>query len=182
MFFGDSCRPGATGDGGLATAARVNKPWGVAVDSNDDVYIVDTGNNSIRKVVVATGIIDTIAGTDVGYSGDGGPAIAAQMNKPTRVVVDSTGKFYIADNLNSVIRKVSASGTITTVAGTGVAGYSGDGGNAKLAQLNLPVGVGFKEGDPAVLYIADTVNHRVRDVDLSFTPPRIVSWQEVQPQ
>ena len=181
--FAGNGSQGNTGNGGLATAAKVNKPQGVAVDSNDDVYIADTGNNSIRKVVVATGIIDTIAGAGAGYSGDGGPAIAAQMNKPARVVVDSTGKFYIADTLNSVIRRVSASGTITTVAGTGVAGYSGDGGAATLAQLNLAVGVGFKAGDPGILYIADTVNHRVRKVDVPlFTPPRIVSWQEVEPQ
>ncbi|MEE9295517.1 MAG: hypothetical protein V3W34_11220, partial [Phycisphaerae bacterium] len=182
--FAGNGSPGNTGNGGLATAAKVNKPQGVAVDSNDDVYIVDTGGASIRKVVVATGIIDIVAGTtSVGYSGDGGAATAADLNTPTRVVIDATGKFYIADSGNSVIRKVSASGTITTVAGTGVAGYSGDGGAATLAQLNLPVGVGFKDGDPGVLYIADTVNHRVRKVDVPlFTPPRIVNWQEVEPQ
>ena len=182
--FAGNGTPGNSGNGGLATAAEVHKPEGVAVDSNDDVYIADTGGASIRKVVVATGIITRVAGTtNNGYSGDGGAATAADLNKPSKVVVDSTGKFYIADTLNSVIRKVSASGTITTIAGTGVAGYSGDGGNAKLAQLNLPVGVGFKAGDPGVLYIADTVNHRVRKVDVPlFTPPRIVSWQEVEPQ
>ncbi len=182
--FAGNGTPGNSGNGGLATAAEVHKPQGVAVDSNDDVYIADTGGASIRKVVVATGIITRVAGTtNNGYSGDGGAATAADLNKPSKVVVDSTGKIYIADTLNSVIRRVSASGTITTVAGTGIAGYSGDGGNAKLAQLNLPVGVGFKDGDPGVLYIADTVNHRVRKVDVPlFTPPRIVSWQEVEPQ
>ena len=182
--FAGTGTAGKNGDGGPATAAELKRPEGVAVDSNDDVYIADTGNNSIRKVVVATGIIDIVAGTTtVGYSGDGGPATAADMNQPARVVVDSTGKFYIADTGNSVIRRVSASGYITTIAGTGVAGYSGDGGDALLAQLNLPIGVGFKDGDPGILYIADTVNHRVRKVDVPlFTPPRIVSWQEVEPQ
>ena len=164
----------------MATAAKVNKPQGVAVDSNDDVYIADTGNSEIRKVVVSTGIITSIAGTGAGYSGDGGPAIAAQMNKPARVVVDPTGKFYITDTLNSVIRRVSG-GIISTVAGTGIAGYSGDGGDATLAQLNLPVGVGFKAGDPGFLYIADTVNHRIRYLDVPLIS-RIVSWQEVEPQ
>ena len=182
--FAGNGTPGNTGNGGLATAAKVNKPQGVAVDSNDDVYIADTGGASIRKVVVATGIIDIVAGTTtVGYSGDGGAATAADLNLPTRVVIDSTGKFYIADSGNSVIRKVTASGFISTIAGTGVAGYSGDGGDALLAQLNLPIGVGFKDGDPGVLYISDTVNHRVRNVDVPlFTAPRIVSWQEVEPQ
>ena len=174
---------GATGDGGPATAALVNKPQGVAVDSNDDVYIADSGNRIIRKVVVATGIIDTIAGnSSTGYSGDGGPATAAELNEPTKVVVDSLGNYYIADTFNSVIRKVSASGTITTVAGTGVAGYSGDGGNATLAQLNMPIGVGLKEAEPSFLYIGDTDNHRVRDMDMSITTGvRIISWQEVEP-
>jgi hypothetical protein len=131
---------------------------------------------------VATGIIDRIAGSStVGYSGNGGPATAADMDTPARVVVDSTGKFYIADTGNSVIRRVSAGGYITTIAGTGIAGYSGDGGDATLAQLNLPVGVGFKEGSPGVLYIADTVNHRIRDMDVR-TSWTIISWQEVEPQ
>ncbi len=179
--FAGTGTPGNTGNGGLATAAQLNKPEGVAVDSNDDVYIADSGGASIRKVVVATGIITIVAGTTtVGYSGDGGLATAADLNQPARVFVDSTGKFYIADSGNSVIRRVSG-GTITTVAGNGIAGYSGDGGDATLAQLNLPVGVGFKAGDPGVLYIADTVNHRIRSVDVPLIS-RIVSWQEVEPQ
>ena len=179
--FAGTGTTGSTGDGGPATAARVNKPQGVAVDSSDDVYIADTGNHRIRKVVVSTGIIDTIASSGVGYSGDGGPATAAEMNLPSKVVVDSLGNYYIADTFNSVIRKVSSSGTITTVAGTGVAGYSGDGGNATLAQLNLPIGVGFKEGEPNILYIGDTDNQRIRKVDAA-TGVTIVSWQEVEPQ
>ncbi|MCH8823981.1 MAG: hypothetical protein IH984_10775, partial [Planctomycetes bacterium] len=181
--FAGNGTPGNSGDGGLATAAKVNKPQGVAVDSNDDVYIADTGSASIRKVVVATGIITRVAGsTTVGYAGDGGLATAADMNTPTRVVVDATGKLYIADSGNSVIRRVTASGYISTIAGNAIAGYSGDGGDATLAQLNLAVGVGFKDGDPGVLYIGDTVNHRIRDVDVPlFTTPRIASWQEVEP-
>ncbi|MCH8344857.1 MAG: hypothetical protein IH983_12835 [Planctomycetes bacterium] len=178
--FAGTGTSGSSGDGGPATAAEVNKPLGVAVDSNDDVYIADSGNNVIRKVEVATGRIDTVAGSSVGYSGDGGPAIAAEMNKPAKVFVDSLGNYYIADTFNSVIRKVSSSGTITTVAGTGVAGYSGDGGNATLAQLNLPIGVGFKEGVPNILYIGDTDNQRIRKVDAA-TGVTIVSWQEVEP-
>ncbi|MFB3112752.1 MAG: hypothetical protein ACE10G_12020, partial [Gemmatimonadales bacterium] len=168
---------------GPATAAKLKGPEGVAVDSNDDVYIVDTDNSSIRKVEVATGRIDTIAGSTIaGYSGDGGPATAAEMNNPSKVVVDSSGNYYIADTFNSVIRKVSASGTITTVAGTGVAGYSGDGGDATLAQLNMPIGIGLKDDAPSFLYIADTDNHRVRDMDMSITTGvRIISWQEVEP-
>ena len=101
-----------------------------------DVYIADSGNHVIRKVAL-NGTISTIAGVGTaGYSGNGGPATSAQLNSPYGVTVDSTGNVYIADTNNSAIRKVTAGGVISTIAGNGTAGYSGDSGPAAAAQLN----------------------------------------------
>ena len=113
----------------------------MAVDGSGNLYIADIDNNRIRKVS-ATGIITTVAGNGtVGYSGDGGPATSAQLNVPFGVAVDASGNLYIADAYNHRIRKVSATGIITTVAGNGSGGYSGDGGPATSAQLDGPQGV-----------------------------------------
>jgi len=156
--------PGSTGDLGLATAARLNSPRGITVASNGDFYIGDRSNNKVRKVTALTGIITTYAGTGTaGYSGDGALATLARLNRPQGIHLASNGDLYIADALNSAIRKVAAvTGIITTYAGTGTAGFSGDGGAATSAQLNAPEAMHLNSvGD---LYIADTVNNRIRRV------------------
>jgi uncharacterized protein (TIGR03437 family) len=164
---------GFSGDGGPATSAQLNGPGGVAVDSTGNIYIADSGNNRIRKV--SGGIITTVAGSGPscsftvpcgGFSGDGGPATSAQLNGPDGVSVDSTGNLYIADTYNNSIRRVSG-GIITTVAGDGFQGYSGDGGLATGASLDLPSGVFVDSTDD--LYIADYGNNRIREV-LGYVP------------
>jgi prepilin-type N-terminal cleavage/methylation domain-containing protein len=131
---------GFGGDGGQATAAQLGA-GGVAVDnSSGNFYIADTANSRVRKVTVATGIITTVAGNGTqGYSGDGGQATAAELNNAQKVAIDSTGNIYIGDSLNNSVRKVTvATGIITTVAGNGTGGYSGDGGAATSAELQIP--------------------------------------------
>ena len=156
---------GYSGDGGLATSAMLNNPSGVAVDSSGNLYIADFQNLRIRKVNTS-GTITTVAGIGrSGYSGDGGLATSAMLNNPSGVAVDGSGNLYIADSGNLRIRKVDTMGTITTVAGTGVRGYSGDGGLGTSAMLNDPSVVAVDgSGD---LYIADRLNHRIRKVDNS---------------
>lgn len=151
---------GFSGDSGPASLAQVWYPTGVAVDGNGNLYIAD--NQHIRKVAV-DGTISTVAGTgNSGYSGDNGPAKSAQINIPQSVTVDGVGNLFIADTHNNCIRKVSVGGTITTVAGTGVAGYSGDNGLATTAQLYMPYAVAVDTiGN---LFIADNYNGRIRKV------------------
>src|ERR1017187_2403392 len=156
---------GCGGDGGPATAASLGFPNGVAVDAFGNLFIADTSNSRIRKVS-AGGIITTVAGTGTaGFSGDGGLAMAAQMSSPAGVLVDAAGNLFIADAGNQRIRKVSAGGIITTVAGTGTAGFSGDGGPATDAQLSVPYGVAVDAFGN--LFIADTGNQRIRTVSAS---------------
>ena len=155
------------GDGGPAIRARLAGPGGVAVDGAGNIYIADTENHRIRRVD-GSGNITTIAGTgERGYSGDGGPAIRARLAGPGGVAVDGAGNVYIADRENHRIRRVDASGIITTVAGNGEIGFSGDGGPAVGAWLHTPGGVAV-DGAGNV-YIADTENHRIRRVDGSGT-------------
>ena len=163
----DTLAGGFAGDGGPAVAARLNLPYDVAVDSSGNLYITDRNNHRIRKVD-STGTITTIAGTGKdGFSGDGGPATQAQLNFPTGVAVDGEGNLYIADAPNDRIRKVDSIGTITTIAGTGEQGFSGDGGPATQAQLDHPRAVAVDgEGN---LYIADRNNNRIRKVDSTGT-------------
>jgi uncharacterized protein (TIGR03437 family) len=133
--------PGYGGDGGAAISAQLNLPSGVAVDANNNLYIADFGNSRVR-MVSANKSIGTVAGNGAaGYSGDGGQAVKAQLNGPQGVAVDAAGNLYIADTENNLIREVSLDGRISTVAGNGVAGYSGDGGQATNAQVGNPVGV-----------------------------------------
>lgn len=162
-FAGTS--PGYSGDGGLATAAQLNQPSGMALDAAGNVYIADSYNNVIRKVAVNTGIITTFAGNgSAGYSGDGGQATSAQLNAPQSVAIDANNNLYIGDWNNSVIRKVNiASGIITTFAGTGVQGYSGDGGPAISAELNLCSSVALDNNGN--VYISDDNNNVIRKVD-----------------
>jgi len=153
---------GYNGDGISATSAELNTPCGVALDQTDNLYVSDAGNSRIRKIDTS-GIISTIAGSSTGgYSGDNGPATAAKLRTPIGVYADGFGNVYIGDTYNNVVRKVNATGIITTVAGDGTAGYSGDGGLATLAELNGPAGIITDSiGD---LYIADEGNNRVRFV------------------
>ena len=129
--------PGVGGDGGTATSAPLASPFGVAVDGGGNLFIADQGFSRIRKVSPA-GVITTVAGTGkYGVGGDGGAATSAQLADPMGVAVDGSGNLFIADRNSSRIRKVSASGVITTVAGTGAPGFSGDGGAATSAQHRL---------------------------------------------
>ncbi len=154
---------GFTGDGGIASKALLNTPMGVATDASGNLYIADTLNNRIRKVVGFSGNISTYAGNGIlSYSGDGGPATKAQLNTPQSVAVDSAGNFYIADTGNNVVRKVTQAGVISNFAGTGTAGYGGDNNAATGAQLNGPQGVAVDSAGN--VYIADTGNSRVRKV------------------
>ncbi len=213
--------PGYAGDGGPAAAASLNEPKGLCVDREGNLYIADSENHVVRRVDRMTGVITTVAGrmagnrvdpapsrsaaemssaedddpfadastdatkaytqvTDVSGtvryvtggrltvqqdSGDGGPARQARLNFPSALAVDRSGNLYVADTMNHRVRKVEAStGVITTVAGTGQARYSGDGGPAALAALNEPTGLAVSED---ALYIADQSNNRVRRVELS---------------
>jgi sugar lactone lactonase YvrE len=159
---GDSTT-GYGGDNGPAVFAQLNAPAGVYVTTGGEIYIADVSNQCIRKVDAA-GIITTVTGTGLspGYSGDGGLAIIAQLNIPHGVYVTTGGEIYIADSGNHRIRKVTA-GNITTVAGDGTAEYSGDGGSAVSASLNVPLGVHVTTGGE--IYIADSGNHCIRKVD-----------------
>jgi len=162
--FAGNGEAGSAGDGGPATAAQLNNPFGVALDSVS-LYIGEPAGNRVRRVDLATGIITTFAGTGVaGFSGDGGPATSAQINTPRHIAVDAR-YLYIADNANNRVRRVDlATGIITTLAGTGVQGFSGDGGPATAAQLSGPNGLAL---DSRNLYLVDTGNYRVRRVELA---------------
>ena len=155
---------GYSGDGGPATSAELNGPEVVALDSAGNLYIAEYYNNRIRKVAAATGIITTVAGNGTqNYSGDGGAATSAALWSPTGVAVDSANNLYIADFGNHRIRKVdAATGIITTVAGNGTLGYSGDGGPATSAELGDPTQVVLDS--VGNLIIADPGNNRVRKV------------------
>ncbi|HYK89535.1 MAG TPA: hypothetical protein VE398_12240, partial [Acidobacteriota bacterium] len=153
---------GFGGDGGKATSASLSGPKGIATDSAGNLFIADTLNNRIRKVTPG-GIISTVAGIGpAGFGGDGGPATSAQLSGPVGITVDPGGNLYIADTSNSRIRKVTPAGIITTVAGSGTYGYSGDGGLAISAQVSYPNGVAVDTAGN--LFIADTPIHRVRKV------------------
>jgi uncharacterized protein (TIGR03437 family) len=154
--------PGYGGDGGAAASAQLNLPIGVAVDSSGNVYIADFGNSRVRKVSASGASIGTVAGNgSAGYSGDGGPAVKAQLNGPQGVAVDAAGNLYIADTENNAIREVTSAGLIATVAGNGIAGYSGDGGQATSAQVGNPVGVAV---DAAGNIFTVDAGNRVRQV------------------
>src|SRR5208282_1277369 len=141
--------------GGLATAAQLDYPYSVAVDAAGDLFVVDTGNDRIREVNASTHVITTVAGNGTfGYSGDGGLATNAELDEPYGIAVDAAGDLFIADTFNSVIREVNASThIITTVAGNGTPGYSGDGGLATNAELDLPTSVAVDGGGN--LFIVD---------------------------
>lgn len=155
---------GHAGDGGPATAAQINDPFGIVRGPDGAIYFCEYGGQVIRTVT-ADGKISTVAGTGkAGYSGDGGPALAATFNKPHEIRFDKAGDLFVVDMVNHAVRKVDMkSGTITTFAGTGQPGYSGDGGPAKAAQFKQPHSIQFDaQGD---LFICDIGNHVIRRVD-----------------
>jgi streptogramin lyase len=154
---------GSTGDGGPATSARLNTPRNVTFGPDGDMYIADDQNYKVRRVDAVTKTITTVAGTGTpGYSGDGGAATSARLNQVRDVAVDGAGNLYIADEINHRIRWVDTSGTMRTFAGTGVSGFSGDGGPATSAQIRGPRGVAV---DPqGRVLIGDTGNHVIRRV------------------
>ena len=155
---------GYTGDDGLAINASLSSPWSISIDSSDNLYIADLGNNRIRKVDTE-GIITTVAGNGLpGYTGDNGFAIDASLSFPRDVTLDKWGNIYIADTDNHRVRKVDPNGIITTVAGNGNGGFSGDGGSAIEASLCGPQGVAVYDG---AIFIADSENSRIRRVDAS---------------
>ncbi len=153
-------RAGSSGDGGPALTAQLNYPDGIAVDAGGNIFVADRAACVIRKI--SGGNISTVGGNGTcGYSGDAGTATAAQLNAPTSVAVDPSGNLYVGDTGNNVIRRIRADGNISTFAGNGNQGYSGDGGPAVNASLNQPEGITWAAGS---LYIADTNNERVRRV------------------
>ncbi|MGH2711770.1 MAG: hypothetical protein ACRDH9_11280 [Actinomycetota bacterium] len=156
-----------SGDGGPATSALVQQPEDVATDAAGNVYIADTNNHRIRKVTPG-GTITTVAGNGMsGFSGDGGPATSARLRFPEGVWVDTAGNIFIADEGNQRVRKVDTAGNISTIAGTGTAGFAGDGGPATAARLNQPEDI---TTDPAGnVYIVDNENHRIRRVSTGGT-------------
>ncbi len=156
---------GSIGDGGLATRARLWFAAGVAVDAAGNIVIADSFNNRVRRVDAASGKIETVVGTgQQGFSGDGDLATEAQLNSPSGVAIDDKGNIIIADSFNNRIRIVDArTGIISTVAGTGEQGFSGDDGLAVRAQLSGPTGLAM--GADGTLFIADSGNHRIRKLD-----------------
>lgn len=157
--------PGFSGDGGAASGALMRLPTGLALDAAGNLFIADQGNNRIRRVDRETGIIITVAGSDdlYGFAGDNGPAIRAKLNLPSGVAAGN-GWIYIADTGNNRVRQVSPSGVITTLAGTGDSGFTGDGGPALEARFFGPWGLGLD--GVGTLLVADSGNNRVRSIHL----------------
>jgi sugar lactone lactonase YvrE len=167
--------PGFTADGGLAVDASLNSPGAIAVDGSENLFIADTLNNRVRQVNVF-GAISTVAGNGLAaHAGDGGPASGASVKLPLGVAVDAFGDLYIAEAYDNVVRQVSAAGVISTVAGDGAEGYSGDGGAPTNASLAFPTTLAA--GPSGALFVADSANNRVREVALATLPaltiPRI---------
>jgi hypothetical protein len=154
---------GFGGDGGLATNAKLNGPYYIAVDAIGNVYISEYYNHRIRKINTS-GIISTFAGNGVsGFGGDGGPATSAQINTPGAICVDTAGNLFIADSHNHRIRKVNTSGTISTFAGTGVYGSSGDGGLATIAKLGYPTYITLNQSGN--IFISDQFANTIRQIN-----------------
>jgi uncharacterized protein (TIGR03437 family) len=156
---------GSSGDGGPAAQAQLGSPDGLCLDSAGNLYIADPDQNRVRRVT-PDGVIFTFAGDGVsGFSGDGASAIVAHLNSPVALTADRAGNIYIADQANGRIRRVSPTGIITTVAGSGQYGFSGDGGSALKASFADPFGLALDSAGN--LYIADFTNHALRRVDLA---------------
>jgi uncharacterized protein (TIGR03437 family) len=164
---------GFSGDGKAAVNAQLNSPGGIAVDVAGNIYIADTGNQRIRRID-PNGVITTVAGTGTAqYSGDGAPGVLAALNTPSGLAVDSSANLYLADTGNHAVRKLGADGNISTVAGNGTHGFSGDGGSPASALLDSPSSVAVdRDGN---LFVADAGNHRIRRIspDNSLGPATI---------
>jgi len=155
----------------ILVSGFLSYPTGIAIDAVGNLFFADSDDHRIRKIT-PDGIITTVAGDGTpGFSGDGGPAVSAQLSTPLGVAVDRGGNLFIADLNNSRIRKVTPDGIIMTIAGNGDAGFSGDGGSPTLAQLRFPSSVAVDA--TGTLYIADRGNHRIRKVDTTFTVPTL---------
>jgi sugar lactone lactonase YvrE len=162
--YAGSGTAGYAGDGGLATVANLNQPWGITVDGGGNLYIADVTNSRIRKVNPA-GTITTVGGNgSATYSGDGGPATAAGISVKG-VAVDGSGNIYFTDIMANRIRKISSSGIVSTIAGNGTIGYSGDGGLAATAQLHFPTSIAVDASGN--VYFTDDANHCVRKISTS---------------
>jgi sugar lactone lactonase YvrE len=157
--------PGFSGDHGPATSAQLDLPTALALDAKNNLYLADTRSHRIRRIDATTGLITTIAGNGTqGFSGDNGPATAASIDSPTGLALDASNNLYLADTHNHRIRRIDAiTGLITTIAGTGSLGYSGDNAQAATAALALPHGLTLDAGGN--LYLADTENNRIRRID-----------------
>jgi len=170
---------GVSGDGGPATSAQLDHPLGVAVDAAGNLFIADYSNNRVREVT-PDGLISTAAGNGAqGFSGDGGSATSAQLNKPRGVAVDAVGNLFIADTGNNRIRKVTPDGVISTVAGIGTDGFSGDGGPATSAQLGNPLGVAIDAAGNLLISASSSTGDRTRpwrgDRIRKVTPDGVIS-------
>jgi sugar lactone lactonase YvrE len=164
---------GYAGDGKPGREAKLNLPTGLAIGFGDTLFIADTGNNVVRQLG-PDGVIQTVAGTgEAGYRGDPGPATSAVLHAPAGLAFDDEGNLYIADTLNQRVRRVDVNGQIGAVAGTGVAGYGGDGRPAIYAELHLAtnplegIGQGLAVDSQGDVFIADALNHRVRRLDVN---------------
>ncbi len=157
---------GFSGDGGPGTQAEINNPYGLTTGPDGALYFCEIGNHRVRRLDLKTNRITTVAGSgQKGYAGDGGPALDALLNEPYEVRFDRGGNMFFAEMQNHVVRRVDAkSHIITTVAGTGTAGFAGDGGPAAKAQLRQPHSIAF-DSDGRLL-ICDIGNHRIRRVNL----------------
>jgi len=155
---------GDSGDGGPGTEARIQGPKGIVLDGRGGLLIADSGNDRVKRLELASGVITLVAGTgDAGGAGDGGPATEAQLVEPRTLAVGPDGSTYIAEPKAHRVRRVDQQGIVTTFAGTGRAGFSGEGGPAARAALNFPRGVGTDAAGN--VYIADSLNQRIRRVD-----------------
>jgi uncharacterized protein (TIGR03437 family) len=164
---------GSAGDGGPATSARLKGPRGLALDSAGNLYIADADNSRIRRVAT-DGTITTVAGNGTaGFAGDGGPATQASLNGARSVAVDGAGNLYISDYYNSRVRKITANGTILTIAGNGLFAFSGDGGPGTEATLNFPLGVAVGSGGK--VFIADTGNNVIRQLSPQLSGPPTIN-------
>jgi streptogramin lyase len=159
-------RESFSGDGGPAKQAAIGQPFGLTIGPDSALYVCSVANHVVRRIDLRSGLISTVAGTgEKGYSGDGGPATKARLNEPYEVRFDADGNMFFVEMQNFIVRRVDArTKTISTVAGTGQRGYSGDGGPAVQAQLSIPHSIALDHAHH--LYICDIGNHRIREVDL----------------